>query len=88
MVYFLFRIDWCSAHFGCPDGTRFHTSGVHKLFLRCFRSNPVKGDDGVWQARRSVEISMGVPAGLKPKLLETLSRGVRHMLDNPDVLSL
>ena len=50
--------------------------------MRPFRSNPAKRDDGVWQARSSVDISMGVPAELKPKLLETLARGVRYMLDH------
>ncbi|KAG8217370.1 hypothetical protein J3R82DRAFT_5465 [Butyriboletus roseoflavus] len=75
-------IDWCSAHFGCPDGSRFHTSGVAKHYLRCFRSNPTKGDDGVWQARQSVDVSMGVIADLKPKLLETLGCGIKCVLDN------
>ena len=79
------RLDWRGAHFGCPDGTRFHTSGVFKLYLRCFRPNPAKGDDGVWRAPQSVEISMGVPAGTKQKMLETLSRGVQYMLDNQRV---
>lgn len=42
----------------------------------------MKRDDDVWQARLSVDISMGVAAELKPKLLETLARGVRYMLNN------
>jgi hypothetical protein len=53
-----------------------------KFFLRCFRSNPTKGDDGVWQARQSVDVSMGVMSDLKPKLLETLSRGIQYNLYN------
>ena len=52
-----------------------------KLYLRCFRSNPTKGDDGVWQARQSVEVSMGVMSELKPKLLETLARGIQYDLN-------
>ncbi|KIJ69609.1 hypothetical protein HYDPIDRAFT_79916 [Hydnomerulius pinastri MD-312] len=77
-------IDWCGAHFGFPDGSRFHTSGVAKYYFRPFRSNPVKGDDGVWRLRQgSVDVSMGVPAELKPKLLETFANGVHYMLDYP-----
>ena len=57
-------------------------AGVSKLCVRSYRSNPVKRDDDVWQARLSVDISMGVAAELKPKLLETLARGVRYMLNN------
>ena len=80
--YFYARIDWCSAHFGCPDGARFYTTDSAKQALRCFRSNPVKGDDGVWRARPSVDIMMGVLAELKPRLLETLARGIPYILDN------
>jgi len=76
------RIDWCDAHFGCPDGSRFHTTGVYKGHLWCFRSNPIKGDDGIWRACQSVDVSMGVKVGLKPKLLETLGRGVSFLLNN------
>ena len=53
-----------------------------KFYLRCFRSNPTKGDDGVWRARQSVDISMGVMSELEPKLLETLARGIQHNLNN------
>lgn len=77
-LYFPVRIDWCSAHFGCPDGSRFHSTGMGKHYIRSFRSNPTKGDDGVWQARQSVDVSMGVTAELKPRLLEILARGVQH----------
>lgn len=83
LIYrFHVRIDWCDAHFGCPDGSRFHTTGVIKHYLRCFRSNPIKGDDGVWRARRSVDIAMGVEAELRPKLLETLGHGISFPLNN------
>ncbi|KAG9318308.1 hypothetical protein JVU11DRAFT_392 [Chiua virens] len=75
-------IDWHGAHFGCPDGSRFHTSGVAKSYLRCFKSNPTKGDDGVWYPRQSIDISMGTTSELKPKLLETLAYGIPYMLDN------
>jgi hypothetical protein len=81
-MFIFSSIDWCGAHFGCFDGSRFHTSGVAKFYLRPFRSNPVKGDDGVWRAcQGSIDISMGVPTELKPKLLGTLARGVQHMLN-------
>ena len=80
--YFHVRIDWCSAHFGCPSGVRLYGSNTGKFFLRCFKPNPMKGVDGVWRVPQSVEITIGVPAELKPKLLETLSQGVRYMLDN------
>lgn len=52
-----------------------------KFYLRCFRSNPAKGDDGVWRTRQSVDVSMGVIAELKPKLLETLTRGFQYNLN-------
>ena len=57
-------------------------NGMGKLCVRFFGSNPAKRDDGVWQARSSIDISMGVPAGLESKLLETLARGVRYMLND------
>lgn len=78
-VNFHVRIDWCGAHFGCPHGSRFYTSGIGELCLRYFRSNPVKGDDGVWQARHSVDLSLGVIAELKSKLLETLACGIGYI---------
>ncbi|KAF8549000.1 hypothetical protein OG21DRAFT_1526104 [Imleria badia] len=78
-------IDWCSAHFGSPDGTWFHTGGIGKHCLRCFRSNPVKGDNGVWKTRQSIDISIGVPTELKPKMLETLARGVQYMFDDQHI---
>jgi hypothetical protein len=53
-----------------------------KLSLRCFRSNPTKGYDGVWQARQSVDLSMGVMSELKPKLLETLAHGIQYIITN------
>ncbi|KAI6139042.1 transferase family-domain-containing protein, partial [Pisolithus tinctorius] len=69
-------IDWCNAHFGFPDGTRFHTCGFSKFYLRSFRSNPVKGADNTWHARAgSVDISIGVPIVLKARLEEIFSRG-------------
>lgn len=80
-AYYHFSIDWCSAHFGCPDGSRFHSTGVAKLYLRCFRSNPTKGEDGVWRTRHSVDVSMGVMAELKLKILDALGRGVRYNLN-------
>ena len=57
-------------------------NGMGKLYVRFFRSNPAKRDDGVWQARSSIDISMGVPVGLESKLLGTLAQGIRHMLND------
>ncbi|KAL4069073.1 hypothetical protein J3A83DRAFT_4401226 [Scleroderma citrinum] len=71
-----FSVDWCSAHFGFPDGSKFHTSGVTKFYFRPFKSNPVKGVDGIWHSRQgSIDISMGVPTELKSRILDVLSRG-------------
>ncbi|KAL4079456.1 hypothetical protein J3A83DRAFT_4209798 [Scleroderma citrinum] len=70
-------IDWCSAHFGFPDGSKFHTIGVYNIFVRPFISNPVKGVDGIWHSRQdSIDVSMGVSAGLKSRMLDILARGV------------
>ncbi|KAH7889859.1 hypothetical protein F5I97DRAFT_603544 [Phlebopus sp. FC_14] len=75
-------IDWCSAHFGFPDGSRFHTAGLAKYYFRPFRSNPVKGADGIWHRRQGfVDISMGVPTELKPKILKTLADGLEPLLN-------
>ncbi|KAI6035944.1 hypothetical protein BKA83DRAFT_4485033 [Pisolithus microcarpus] len=70
-------IDWCSAHFGFPDTTRFHTCGFSKFYLRSFRSNPVKGDDNTWHHRAgSIDISIGIPVTLKTRVQEMFSRGL------------
>lgn len=70
-------IDWCSAHFGFPDTTRFHTCGFSKFYLRSFRSNPVKGDDNTWHPRAgSIDISIGIPVTLKTRVQEIFSRGL------------
>ena len=58
---------------------------MFERYLKCFRSNPTKGDNGVWQARQSIDISMGVPAELKPKMLEALARGIQYMLNDQHV---
>lgn len=70
-------IDWCSAHFGFPDSTRFHTCGFSKFYLRSFRSNPVKGDDDTWRPRAgSIDISIGIPVTSKTRVQEMFSRGL------------
>lgn len=69
-------IDWCSAHFGFPDSTRFHTCGFSKFHLRSFRSNPVKEDGNTWHSRAdSIDISIGIPVTLKTRVEEIFSRG-------------
>ncbi|KAI6043330.1 hypothetical protein EDC04DRAFT_2890968 [Pisolithus marmoratus] len=71
-------IDWCSAHFGFPDATRFHTCGFSKFYMRSFRSNPVKGDDDTWRPRAgSIDVSIGIATPLKTRVEEILSRGVQ-----------
>ena len=73
------RIDWCSAHFGFPDGSRFYAPAFKKNLLRAFTSNPVKGADGIWHARQgSIDISLGVSLELKPRVLEILAEGFRE----------
>ena len=70
------RIDWCSAHFGFPDGSRFYTPVFLKNYLRVLKSNPVKGIDGIWHARQgSIDISLGVSSELKSRVLEILAEG-------------
>jgi len=72
----LSRIDWCSVNFGFPDGSRYHGEGFMNFQLRAFKSNPVKGADGVWHARQgSIDISMGLPTELKSRILGILARG-------------
>ena len=73
------RFDWCSAHFGFPDGSRFYTPVHWKNYLRAFKSNPVKGADGVWHARHgSIDISLGVSPELKSQVLEILAEGFKE----------
>ena len=75
----LSRIDRCSAHFGYPDGCRFYTPVLCKNSLRTFKSNPVKGADGIWYARQgSIDISLGVSPELKSRVLEILAEGFRE----------
>ena len=72
----LSRIDRGGANFGFPDGSRYHIEGCMKFHLRTVKSNPMKGADGVWHARQgSIDISMGVPAELKSRILDILARG-------------
>lgn len=81
----LSRIDWCSANFGFPDGSKFHTSGFTKFYFRPFKSNPVKGVDGAWHARQdSIDISMGVPTELKSRMLDILNRDTEQSDDLKD----
>ena len=75
----LSRIDRCSAHFGFPGGCRFYTPVLGKNSLRVFKSNPVKGANGIWNARRgSLDISLGVSRGLKSLVLEILAEGFKE----------
>ena len=75
----LSRIDRCSAHFGFPDGCRFYTPKLGKNSLRVFKSNPVKGADGIWYARPgSIDISLGVSPELKSQVLEVLAEGFKE----------
>lgn len=79
----LSRIDWCSAHFGFPDGSKFHTAGFWTDYLRAFKSNPVKGVDGNWHTRHgSIEISFGVPPELKPRVLDIFAEGFGQNSDD------
>ncbi|KAI6040559.1 hypothetical protein EDC04DRAFT_1454889 [Pisolithus marmoratus] len=54
-------IDWCSAHFGFPGATRFHT-GMMTL------GAPAAG---------SIDVSIGIATSLKTRVEEILSRGVQ-----------
>ena len=75
----LSKIDWCSAHFGFLDGCRFYTPVLGKNSLRVFKSNPVKGADGIWHARQgSIDISLGVSPELKSRILEILAEGFKE----------
>ena len=72
----LSRIDWCSAHFGFPDGSKFYSPVYWKNYFRALKSNPEKGVDGNWHTRQGcIDISLGVPPELKPRVLEILAEG-------------
>lgn len=62
------RLDWHSAHFGCPGSALFFTSGLSRYYLRVFQSNPTGGHGG----EDSVDISFGVPEYLEAQVIETL----------------
>ena len=72
----LSRIDWCSANFGFPDGSRYHDDDFMNFHLRTVKSNPMKGADGIWHSRQgSIDISIGLPAELKLRILDILAIG-------------
>lgn len=67
------RLDWRSAHFGSPEGTRFFTTGVNNQYLRVFRSNPPGPNvDASIASANAVDICFGVPDALESRVMNML----------------
>ena len=73
------RLDWQSAHFGFPDGSRMYTVGWMTMYLRTSKSNPELRDDGSWKpADGAVDAWFGVHEQLKPRMLAIISDDLNH----------
>jgi hypothetical protein len=76
------RIDWRAAHFGCPDGVRFYTSGTSIRYLRVFRANPERQADGQWTNVDDVlDVSLGVPEHAKDDILRAIQADLKVEAD-------
>ncbi|KAI8998910.1 hypothetical protein BD414DRAFT_476401 [Trametes punicea] len=69
-------VNWRSAHFGYPQGTRFHTSGLSDRYVRVFLSNPeadggsVAGED---QSAQTLDVFFAVANAVKGKIMDIIA---------------
>ncbi|KZT11447.1 uncharacterized protein LAESUDRAFT_270836 [Laetiporus sulphureus 93-53] len=81
-------LDWQSVHFGYPEQARFHTSGINDRYLRVFRANLTRMDNGRRASSgKAVDICFAVPSWAK-SIVETTLAAELGAPDFPDTIML